>query len=115
MAISMPELLDSKKGYAHTGGALEYNNDKNIVEILQKRCDTKITIENYEKYSALTELWKGSLKNVKDGVVIVLGTGVGGGIIRDGRVHRSKNFFVGEFSFIWTDHLGEKGNMKRLD
>ena len=111
MAISMPGLLDSKKGYAYTGGALEYNNDKNIVEILQKRCNTKITIENDGKCAALAELWQGSLKNYSDGVVIVLGTGVGGGIIRDGKVHRGKNFFAGEFSFIWTDDNGKKGNI----
>ena len=111
MAISMPGLLDSKKGYAYTGGSLEYNNDKNIVEILKKRCNTEITIENDGKCAALAELWKGSLKNYSDGVVIVLGTGVGGGIIRDGKVHRGKNFFAGEFSFIWTDHNGTKGDI----
>ncbi len=111
MAISMPGLLDSKKGYAYTGGALEYNNGQNIVEILKKRCNTEITIENDGKCAALAELWKGSLKDYSDGIVIVLGTGVGGGIIKDGKVHRGKSFFAGEFSFVWTNDNGEKGNI----
>jgi predicted NBD/HSP70 family sugar kinase len=38
MAMSMPGIIDSNRGYAHTGGALLYNYDKDIVSILKKRC-----------------------------------------------------------------------------
>ncbi|MDR3598100.1 ROK family protein [Clostridium sp.] len=103
MAVSMPGVLDSEKGYAYTGGSLAYNGGKEIVKILQKRCPTNITIENDGKCAALAEVWKGSLKNYNDGVVIVLGTGVGGGIVRDGKIHKGKNFFAGEFSFMATN------------
>jgi predicted NBD/HSP70 family sugar kinase len=103
MAVSMPGILDSDRGYAHTGGSLVYNNGKEIVKILQERCPTKITIENDGKCAALAEVWKGSLKEYEDGVIIVLGTGVGGGIIKDKKIHKGKNFFAGEFSFIATN------------
>lgn len=103
MAISMPGVLDSEKGYAYTGGSLTYNNGKEILKILKERCPTKITIENDGKCAALAEVWKGSLKEYDDGVVIVLGTGVGGGIIRDKKIYKGKNFFAGEFSFIATN------------
>lgn len=103
MAISMPGILDSEKGYAYTGGALEYNSGKEIVKILQKRCPTKITIENDGKCAALAEVWKGSLKDCNDAIVIVLGTAIGGGIIIDKKVHKGKNFFAGEFSSINTN------------
>jgi len=103
MAISMPGVLDSDKGYAHTGGSLIYNNGKDIVKILQERCPTKITIENDGKCAALAEVWKGSLKEYEDGIVIVLGTGIGGGIVKNKKIHKGKNFFAGEFSFIATN------------
>ncbi|BCZ46024.1 sugar kinase [Clostridium gelidum] len=103
MAISMPGVLDSENGYAYTGGHLEYNGGKEIVKILQERCKVKITIENDGKCAALAEVWKGSLKNYNDGVVIVLGTGVGGGIVRDKKIHKGRNFFAGEFSFMATN------------
>lgn len=103
MAISMPGVLDSDKGYAYTGGSLIYNNGKEIVKILKERCPTKITIENDGKCAALAEVWKGSLKEYEDGVVIVLGTGVGGGIVKNKKIHKGKNFFAGEFSFIATN------------
>lgn len=100
MPISMPGILDSERGYAYTGGFLKYNNEKEIVKILEERCPTKISIENDGKCAALAEAWKGSLKDFNDGVVIVLGTGVGGGIIKDKKIYKGKNFFAGEFSFI---------------
>lgn len=122
IAISMPGKIDSEIGYAITGGALRYNWDKNIVSILQERCPVTITIENDGKCAALAEAWKGSLKDCNDGIVVVLGTGIGGGIIKDKKLHKGKHFTAGEFSGIqtspcckgqepevWADQGGYKG------
>lgn len=103
IAISMPGLIDSKNGYARTGGWLRYNDDKYIVKILQERCPVKITIQNDAKSAALAEVWKGSLKDFNDGIVVVLGTGVGGAVVKDRKIHSGRHFFAGEFSYIWTD------------
>lgn len=103
IAISMPGRLDTKRGYAFSGGALEYNREKEIVKLLKERCNTEIRIENDGKCAALAEVWKGSLSDCNDAIVIVLGTGVGGGVIKDRKIHKGKNFFAGEFSFIMTN------------
>lgn len=125
IAISMPGRIDSEAGYAYTGGALKYNYDKNIVSILQERCPVTITIENDGKCAALAEAWMGSLKDCNDGIVVVLGTGIGGGIIKDKKLHKGKHFTAGEFSSIrvgparkgedieeWSDQCGYKGLLK---
>lgn len=103
MAISMPGVLDSERGYAYTGGNLTYNEGQEIVKILEERCPTKIKIENDGKCAALAEVWYGSLKDCNDGVVILLGSGVGGGIVKDKKIYKGNNFFAGEFSFISTN------------
>lgn len=104
MAMSMPGRIDSDRSYLYTGGSLEYNADKDIVSILQKRCKVPITVENDGKCAALAEAWLGSLKNCDDGIVVILGTGVGGGIIKDKKLHKGKHFIAGEFSFIFTNN-----------
>ena len=109
IAISMPGRIDSEKGYLYTGGALEYNADKNIVSILEKRCPVRITVENDGKCAALAEAWKGNLSDCNDGIVVVLGTGIGGGIIKDKKLHKGKQFVAGEFSFIITENDFKKG------
>lgn len=113
MAISMPGILDSKNGYAHSGGALLYNSKKEIVKLLKVRCITEITIENDGKCAALAEVWKGSLKECNDGIVIVLGTGIGGGVIKDRKVHKGKHFFAGEFSFMMTN-ISDSDNLDNM-
>lgn len=103
IAISMPGVIDSKKGFAVHGGSLSYIRNCNVIEILQRRCPTRIHLENDGKCAALGEFWKGSLKGCNDGVVMVLGTGIGGGIISNGKLVKGNHFSAGEFSFIRTN------------
>ncbi|PJI07892.1 MULTISPECIES: ROK family protein [Clostridium] len=102
IAMSMPGRIDSDRGYLYSGGALLYNNDKDMGKTLSERCPVPISIENDGKCAALAEAWKGNLKDCDDGLVVVLGTGIGGGVIKNKRLHKGKHFVAGEFSFILT-------------
>ncbi|MBP2100579.1 ROK family protein [Enterococcus rivorum] len=103
IAISMPGLIDSKSGFAFHGGALTYIREMNIREQLQSLCNVPLQIENDGKCAALGEHWVGQLQNVSNGIVLVLGTGIGGGIIINNQLVRGHNLSAGEFSFIQTN------------
>ncbi|MDZ5010286.1 ROK family protein, partial [Clostridium perfringens] len=62
-----------------------------------------ISVENDGKSAALAEVWKGNLASCSDGIVMILGTGIGGGIIKDRKIHKGNHFFAGEFSYIMQD------------
>lgn len=109
IAISMPGVIDPKKGYCYTGGSLKYINNLNFVEVLQKRCPVRITIGNDAKCAANAEIGYGNLQDVADGAVVILGTGIGGCLIKDHQVHTGKHFSAGEFSFIQTNCLSPFG------
>ena len=79
-----------------------------LKEELQKRCPIDISIENDGKCAALAELWKGSLKDSEHGLVLTLGTGIGGGVIVNGKLLRGKNFAAGELSNFPTTILPVK-------
>lgn len=104
IAISMPGVIDSNEGIAITGGSFEFIDNTPVASLLQKQCKVKVTVENDGKCAALAEAFNGSLKDCNDGVVIVLGTGIGGGIIKDKKIYKGKNFAAGEFSFILLGH-----------
>lgn len=114
IAMSMPGRIDSERGYLYSGGNLEYNADKEIVSILQNRCPVPITVENDGKCAALAEAWMGSLKDCDDGIVVVLGTAVGGGIIKDKKLHKGKHFIAGEFSYIFTNNAAFESKFSHL-
>jgi predicted NBD/HSP70 family sugar kinase len=102
IALSLPGRIDSDRGYAYTGGWLTYNDNTNIIDMLQKRCPVPMTVENDGKCAALAEAQFGNLSDCNDGIVVILGTGIGGGIIKDKKLHKGANFIAGEFSAIRT-------------
>lgn len=104
MAISMPGIIDPEKGYQYTGGALRYISNLDTVNTLKKRCPTNITIGNDAKCAANAEIGFGNLQDIQDGAVVILGTGIGGCLIKNHQVHTGKHFSAGEFSFIKTNN-----------
>ena len=103
IAISMPGNIDTKTGQIYSPGALDYNANVNIIDKIHEQIDVPVSVENDGKSAALAEVWIGNLKNSKDGVVMILGTGIGGGIIKDRKIHKGNHFFAGEFSFLMQD------------
>ena len=127
MAISMPGIIDPNKGYQFTGGALKYIENLETVKVLSQRCPTHITIGNDAKCAANAEIGYGNLKDIQDGAVVILGTGIGGCLIKNHKVHTGRHFSAGEFSFIktnamdsvswdwaWSTRNGIKGLLERV-
>ena len=100
IAISMPGIIDSEKGYCFMGGALRYNDDFYFRDALYKRCKTKIHIENNAKCAAMAEAAVGSLMDIEDGFVLIFSTMIGGSYIRDHRLYKGNHFAAGEVSYI---------------
>jgi len=103
IAISLPGIIDPERGYNYTGGALTYIEKLETVKVLQERCPINITIGNDAKCAANAEVGYGNLQDIQDGAVVILGTGIGGCLIKDHKVHIGKHFSAGEFSSIKTD------------
>ncbi|MBR2901980.1 MAG: ROK family protein [Clostridia bacterium] len=63
-----------------------------------------ILTENDANAAALAEAIAGSAKGTRDSIMITLGTGVGGGIIIDGKILHGCNFAAGEVGHIVICH-----------
>lgn len=100
VAFSVPGRVDTEKGIIYIGGALPYLKDIHIKDMFFLKYGLPVAVVNDAKAAALAEVWQGSLKGVKDGAVVVLGTGVGGGLILDGKLRNGSHFQAGELSFL---------------
>ena len=107
IAVSMPGIIDPATGYISLGGALRYNNGFPFREALEARCPTRIAVENDAKCAALAEAADGALAGVQNGMVLILGTMVGGGLILNGELYRGSHFAAGEVSYLITDRDGQ--------
>lgn len=100
IAMSMPGRIDNKTGFMYTSGAIAFIQNMPFGNILKERYQLPVTIENDGKCAALAEAWKGNLSDVASGVVAVLGTGIGGGIVLNHQVWRGFTGSAGELSAV---------------
>lgn len=100
IAISLPGFVDGEKGRVNGGGALLYNYGQDVGPQLAALCGCPVHLENDGKAAAMAELWQGSLQGCQNAAVFIIGTGVGGGLIIDGKLVRGPQFTAGEFSFL---------------
>lgn len=105
IAISMPGIINSETGYAFRAGSYKALAGTNIYDLL-KDIPVKVAVENDGKAATLAELYNGNLKGVKTGAVITIGTGLGGGIVTEGKLLKGSHFAAGEI----TGFLLEPGN-----
>ena len=105
IAISLPGMMDSDTGFMYTGGSFECFNNVNFFDLMKSITNLPVSIENDGKAAALAEVWQGNLSDVNDGIVAILGTGIGGALIKDKKVHKGKHFSAGEFSFLMVNDV----------
>ena len=103
IAISIPGTIDPETGHLFGSGAYTALYGVDIAGIVRERCGVEVTVENDGKCAALSEAWVGGLVDEADGAVIILGSGLAGGLIKDGRVHHGADFSAGEISFLMID------------
>ena len=85
IGIGVPGTIDSKNGNVIYSNNINMS-DFPIVKELQKHIDKPIFISNDANVAALGESVAGGAKDCDSVVVVTLGTGVGGGIILDGKI-----------------------------
>ncbi len=86
VGIGVPGFLNMETGVVMRAANLPGFQGFPIRDQIQKALGTPIVLENDANAAALGEMWMGAGKDVKDLILITLGTGIGGGIIVNGNV-----------------------------
>ena len=86
VGIATPGSVDAERGYAEYTNNLPFVNFP-LADIFRSFLPvSRIILENDANAAALGEALAGSAKGAKTAIMITLGTGVGGGIIIDGKI-----------------------------
>jgi glucokinase len=80
----------------------------NVVEILKQYYEVPVAITNDANASAIGEMLFGAAKGMKDFIVITLGTGLGSGIVVDGKLVYGSDGFAGEIGHTVYDPNGRQ-------
>lgn len=102
LGMGVPGMIDSKAGNVIYSNNLAWKDFK-IGAAVEKRMGIKVKIANDANVAALGEVKFGAAKNCQDMVMLTLGTGVGGGIVADGRLiegHKSAGAELGHAAIV---------------
>ncbi len=91
VGIGTPGVANRVTGVVLHSNNLGFNNFP-LGKILSDKLGTHVYVENDANAAAFGEVVNGAGKGYKNVVVITLGTGVGGGIIIDGKIYSGSNF-----------------------
>ncbi len=88
IGIGSPGPMSHRQGLVINPGNLPGMKNVPLRDLVSKSTGIKTTLENDANAAAWGEFWAGAGKGVQDLVMFTLGTGVGGGVISEGRLLR---------------------------
>ena len=101
--FSFPGAVDDVSGVIGGSSALLYIHDFPIRQELERRLSLSAALENDANCAALGESWLGVGKEHEDLVFLVIGTGIGGAVVKGKRIHHGKHLHGGEFGYMVSD------------
>lgn len=96
LGIGVPGPLDFKRGRIRFAPNIVGLEDAPIVELLEKRLQKKVVLENDANAAGFAEHKYGSAKDVDSSLYVTISTGIGGGLFVNDMVIRGGNGITGE-------------------
>ena len=107
IGVGTPGIVDSKRGVVVLAKNVGFKNEK-LREKIQKHISLPVYVTNDANAAALGEYFVGAGSKYKNLILVTLGTGVGGGIIIDGKLFEGHKSAGAEIGHITLRVRGEK-------
>jgi glucokinase len=95
-----PGAVDRDRGIVILAQNLEGWSQVPMRDILERALGAPVLVENDVNLAMLGEHWRGAARGHDHCVFILAGTGIGAGILIDGRLHRGQSFMAGEIGIM---------------
>lgn len=100
IGIGVPSVVDVEKGIVYDVVHIPSWKEVHLKEILEKKYDIPVFVNNDANCFALGELYFGKGRDAKNLVGLTIGTGLGAGIIINGQLYAGPNCGAGEFGCV---------------
>jgi glucokinase len=106
VGIGAPGLSNPETGILFTSPNLPGWRDVPLRDIMQERLGQKTFVINDANAAALGEFYFGAARGARDFIYITLSTGIGGGIVIDGKIYTGAIGAAGEVGHMTIDDNG---------
>jgi glucokinase len=110
IGIGVPGLIDIESGHLVESPNLPGWSDYDVKGDIEGRLGTPVIMENDANAAALGEQWLGAGRNSESMCMITLGTGVGGGLVLNGKIWHGWNGMAGELGHCNVEPDGHPCN-----
>jgi len=107
---AVPGVIDISRGVVTESPNYPGWRNLPLYSILSRDFPVPIVLENDANAYAYGEGWKGAGRKFRTYVVLTLGTGVGGGLVLDGKIWRGSHGMAGEIGHVCVDPNGPPCN-----
>ena len=112
VGLGLPGPIDVKSGIVHYFPNIPGWKKVNLKRILVRRLRLPIFLDNDANLMCLAEYKLGAAKGFQYAICLTLGTGVGGGIISDGKLYHGSTSVAGEIGHIPINEKGPRCNCR---
>ncbi len=108
--IGVPGIIDKRTGMLRESPNLPGWDNYPVRNEIEQRLNSTVVLENDANAAAMGEAWLGAARGMDSMCMITLGTGVGGGIVLDGKIWHGMTGMAGEVGHITIDPAGPRCN-----
>ncbi|MBS5926419.1 MAG: ROK family protein [Clostridium sp.] len=114
IAVSTAGQVDSSSGLVidAIGESFVGWKGTNVKELIMEEFNLPSVVENDANCAAIAEGVSGAGRNIKNFVLITIGTGIGGGVFVDGKLLKGAGGIAGELGHLLIDIRQEDGSRK---
>lgn len=98
--VGSPGVLKAGSGIITDAPNIPGLDQFDVVGALKERLGFKVTIENDVNVAAQGELWQGCCRDARTFAFVALGTGIGMGLVSEGRIVRGARGAAGEIAYL---------------
>lgn len=103
VGVCVPGISYRKTGKVWAPNIPGWNNYPLLKEINSVTNKLKISIDSDRSCYILGEVWRGAAKGCKDAIFLAVGTGIGAGILIEGKTVRGSNDIAGAIGWLALD------------
>ena len=105
VGLGVPSLVDWDDGVSRWSNHLPLD-DLPLRDLMTERLGLPVVVDNDGNLAVLAEHREGAARDCRNAVFLAMGTGIGGGLVLDGKVYRGSHGYAGEFGHMVVDHDG---------
>lgn len=103
IGLSVPGIARAKSGTVWAPNIPGWDDYPIVEEISRVATDVPVSIDSDRACCMLGELWQGNAGGCRDAIYLAVGTGIGAGILVDGRILRGAHDIAGSVGWLALD------------